>query len=340
MLKVPEVPSVPKVRHLSSRSPGTLATLGTSGIPGTLATLAAMFVLTALAAAQQAAFPPPFIREDAIVKLGDHSWVIPDGGIPRVPNVGIVVGSRATLVIDPGLGRRNGEIVRRELGRISNHAELYVASTHYHVEHTTGIVAFPAPAKYINARVQEAEFAEAAAAQAKTFAARSALDAELLSEVVARPADVPFDRDYVLDLGGVRVRLLMVGPTHTRGDTVFFVEGDRVLFAGDVVMNNSFVAATEQSSLKAWLAALDVLDMWGPRTIVPAHGAVGAGALVGVNRGFILAMQTRARELKSQGRSIDDVAATVQKEMQATHPTFARINGVAGAARAAYAEAP
>jgi glyoxylase-like metal-dependent hydrolase (beta-lactamase superfamily II) len=297
-------------------------------------------VITAPVVAQQQTFPLPLVREDALVKLGDHSWVIPDGGTPRVPNVGIVVGSRATLVIDPGLGRRNGDVVRRELAKISRNAELYVASTHYHVEHTTGIVAFPPPAKYVNARAQEAEFAEGAAAQAKAFAARSALDAELLSEVMARPADVPFDREHQLDLGGVRVRLLMVGPTHTRGDTVFLVEGDRVLFAGDVVMNNSFVAATEQSSLKAWLAALDVLETWGPRTIVPAHGAVGTGALIGVNRGFILAIQSRARELKAQGRGVDEVAAIVQKEMQATHPTFARVNGVSGAARAAYAEAP
>jgi len=302
--------------------------------------LTASVMETASAAVQQTAFPPPFVREDALVKLGDHSWVIPDGGTPRVPNVGIVVGSRATLVIDPGLGRRNGDLVRRELTKISSSSELYVASTHYHVEHTTGLVAFPPPAKYVNARVQETEFAEGALAQAKAFAARSALDAELLSEVVARPTDVPFDREHQLDLGGVRVRLLMVGPTHTRGDTVFFVEGDQVLFAGDVVMNNSFVAATEQSSLKAWLAALDALETWAPRTIVPAHGAVGTGALIGVNRGFILAIQARARALKAQGRTADEVAATVQKEMQATHPTFARINGVAGAARAAYAEAP
>ena len=49
----------------------------------------------------------------------------------------------------------------------------------------------------------------------------------------------------MLDLGGVRVRFLVVGPTHTRGDTGFFVEGDGVLFSGDVVMNNSFLAANQ-----------------------------------------------------------------------------------------------
>lgn len=300
---------------------------------------AAVLLFATTTVAQQA-FPPPFVREDALVKLGDHSWVIPDGGTPRVPNVGIVVGNRATLVIDPGLGRRNGEVVRREVGRISTNTELYVASTHYHVEHTSGIVAFPPPAKYVNAQVQDEEFVEGAGAQAKAFAARSALDAELVSDVVRRQTDVPFDREHLLDLGGVRVRLVMVGPTHTRGDTVFFVEGDQVLFAGDVVMNTSFVAAMAVSSVKAWLAAFDLLETWKPRTIVPAHGQVGTGELIGTNRAVMLAIQGRARELKAQGRPADDVAEIVQREMQAAHPAWARVNGVAFAARSAYAEAP
>lgn len=296
-------------------------------------------VLAASAAAQRGPIPPPFVREGATVKLGEHSWVIPDGGVPRVPNVGIVVGSRATLVIDPGLGRRNGETVLREVGTISRTAELYLASTHYHVEHTTGTAAFPASARYVNAAVQEAEFAEGGAAMVTQFGARSPLDAELLSDVVQRKADIAFDREHLLDLGGVRVRLRVVGPTHTRGDTVLFVEGDNVLFAGDVVMNNSFVAATEHSSMAAWFAAFDLLETWAPRTIVPAHGEVGTGALIGVNRGFMQAIQARVRELKAQGRTEDEVATTVQKEMQAAHPTFARVNGVVGAARAAYREA-
>jgi hypothetical protein len=52
------------------------------------------------------------------------------------------------------------------------------------------------------------------------------------------------------------------------------------------------------------------------------------------------AVQARARELKAQGRSADETAASVQAEMQAKHPTWPRLNGVAAAARAAYAEAP
>jgi glyoxylase-like metal-dependent hydrolase (beta-lactamase superfamily II) len=282
---------------------------------------------------------PPLVKEGATVKVGPHTHVIPDFGVGQVPNVGIVVGSRATLIVDPGLGRRNGETVLREAQQLSKNAELFVATTHYHVEHTLGYHGLP-DARYINSTTQEADFVQGWRQQAKTFASRSPVHAELLRGATGRKADVTYDREYTLDLGGVRVRMLVVGPTHTRGDTILFVEGDNVLFAGDVVMNESFVAANQGSSMKAWLSAFDVLEQMRPTVIVPAHGRIGDGSLIATNRAFMLEIQARARALKAQGRSIDEVAGAVQKEMQMKHPTFARINGVAGAARAAYIEAP
>jgi glyoxylase-like metal-dependent hydrolase (beta-lactamase superfamily II) len=314
---------------------GIMVTM-TRRLPATLAVIAAAYTWLG---AQQDAVPAPLVRENALVKLGEHTWAIPDDNIPQVPNVGIVVGNRASLVIDPGLGRRNGEIVLRELARVSKNTEIYVAATHYHVEHTTGNLGFPPSAKYVASSIQDEEFVEGAAAQAKAFAARSPLHAELLKDVSQRKTDIAFDREHTLDLGGVRVRLLVVGPTHTRGDTAFFVEGDNVLFAGDVVMNNSFVAANQNSSMKAWLAAFDRFEQMDPRTIVPAHGPIGPGTLVATNRTFMREIDARVRELKSQGRTVDETAETIQKEMAAKHPTWARVNGVAGATRAAYREA-
>ena len=288
--------------------------------------------------AQRGPAPDPLVKENATVKLADHTWAIPDGNVPLVPNVGIVVGSRATLVIDPGLGRRNGEAVLREAAKVSRNAELFIASTHFHPEHTSGYLAFPPTAKYVNSKVQEAEFAENGMQMVKLFAGRSPLTAEILKDAARRTADITFDREHVLDLGGVRVRCLVVGPTHTRGDTGFFVEGDGVLFSGDVVMNQSFLAAGAGSSMKAWLAAFDAFEALKPRTIVPAHGAVGPGTLVAANREVMLAVRTRALALKAEGRSIDDVAKTVQAELQAKHPEWPRANGLAAAARAAYNE--
>jgi len=306
------------------------------------ARLDAALAVSALAvtglSAQPRPAPDPLVQEGATVKLAGHTYVIPDRNVSLVPNVGIVVGERATLVIDPGLGRRNGETILREVAKLRPKTDLFIASTHFHPEHTSGYIAFPPTAKYIDSNVQEAEFAENGMQMVKLFAGRSPLTAELLSDAARRPADITFDREYRLDLGGLAVRFLVVGPTHTRGDTGFFVEGDGVLFAGDVVMNQSFLAAGPVSSMKAWLAAFDTFEALKPRTIVPAHGAVGSGDLIAANRGLMQGVQARALALKAEGKSVDEAASAVQAELQGQHPDWPRANGLAAAARSAYNE--
>jgi glyoxylase-like metal-dependent hydrolase (beta-lactamase superfamily II) len=319
--------------------PGKLSDRGVVMMRNTCVALLALLLLTVVLSAQTTSVPDPLVKENATVKLAAHTFAIPDGNVPLVPNVGIIVGSRATLVIDPGLGRRNGEAVLREVAKVSKNSELFIASTHFHAEHTTGYLAFPASAKYINSTIQEAEFAEAGLAQIRTFSGRSPATAELLKDATGRNADITFDRDYLLDLGGVRVRFLVVGPTHTRGDTGLFVEGDDVLFAGDVVMNNSFLAAMPVSSMEAWLGAFDKFEAMHPRVIVPSHGAIGEGSLIASNRALMREIQSRVRELKGQGRSADETAAIVQSELPVKHPGWPRANGLAAIARSAYAEA-
>ncbi len=83
--------------------------------------LAASIPLLAASAQQPpAAAPvPPLVREGVTVKVSDHVYVIPDDNVPLVPNVGIVVGSRSTAIVDTGLGARNGATVMREVAPTS-----------------------------------------------------------------------------------------------------------------------------------------------------------------------------------------------------------------------------
>lgn len=301
---------------------------------------AASVLLSVGILAQRGPAPDPFVRENATVKVGPHTYVIPDNYVPLVPNVGIVVGDRATLVIDPGLGRRNGEVVLREVAKVSRNTELYIVSTHFHPEHTTGYNAFPASARYVNSNVQEREFEQSGMQMVQAFAGRSPVTADVLKDATPRKAAITFDDTYGLHLGGVDVQLVVVGPTHTRGDTGVFVMGDNVLFSGDVVMNNSFLAASGVSSMETWLKAFDTFERLKPSTVVPSHGAVGTGALIAANRSVMEAVKARARQLKAAGQPIADVARTVRTELEAQHPGWPRANGLDAAARSAFSEAP
>jgi hypothetical protein len=63
-----------------------------------------VFLLSILSCHVAAQAPaPPLVKEGKTVRISEHVYVIPDELVPMVPNVGIVVGSRATLVVDPGM---------------------------------------------------------------------------------------------------------------------------------------------------------------------------------------------------------------------------------------------
>ena len=285
---------------------------------------------------QQPTPPTPLIRENATIKLSEHVYVIPDGGVGGVPNVGIVVGSKATLVIETGLGPRNGQTVLREVGKVSKNADIYIVATHFHSEHTLGESAFPSSAKVIRPRAQQQDIDEFGVQP--NFATRSPAMAELMKDAQFRRADEIFDSEKILDLGGVRARLMWFGGTHTNGDTMIFIEGDNVLFAGDVIMNRRFLGfGSPRSSVQAWINSIDKVEPLRPTRIVPSHGEIGDGSLIERNRTYLKALQARVAELKREGKTSEQTTETVVAEFKSKYPDW---TGNAGsAARSAYNEA-
>jgi glyoxylase-like metal-dependent hydrolase (beta-lactamase superfamily II) len=302
----------------------------------TVALAAALVTSAVTIAAQRATTPDPLLKANTTVKVSEHVYAIPDGGIGGVPNVGIIVGSRATLVIDTGLGPPNARIILAEVAKVSKNTELYLSATHYHPEHAGSAAAFPT-ARFILPDVQAKELAEQGPQMLATFAARTPVMGELLKGVTVRAPDMTFDREHMLDLGNVRVRMFVVGPTHTRGDTAFFVEGDGVLFSGDVVMK-TFPGVNANSTIGAWVAAQDRFAALQPRRIVPAHGPLGDASMVSDWQNFFRDVRTRTAALKSEGKTVEEAVQTLTGELQSKYPSLSQPNRIAGSVRAAYAE--
>ena len=318
-------------RHSVMAAAALAATLGM------ITTAARHQPATAPLVAQTPAAPPapPLIRAGVTEKISDHVYVIPDNGVPLVPNVGIVVGSRATLVIDTGLGARNGAVVMREVAKVSRNTELYLVTTHVHPEHDLGAGGFPATTKMIRSKHQVDEIAASGLEMATRFSSFSPLHAELLQGAEFRRADITFDGEHTLDLGGVMVRFLAMGFNHTRGDTATFVEPDEVLFSGDVAMT-LLPSVGAGADLNQWLASQDRFAALQPSRIVPSHGPTGDASILTTTKRFVETVQRRAAELKRAGKTLDETVATLQAELA---PTFGASPRMAGPIRAAYAQA-
>jgi glyoxylase-like metal-dependent hydrolase (beta-lactamase superfamily II) len=278
-------------------------------------------------ATSRAQLKQPLLSDDNLKRVSDHVYVL-----EGFPNVAYVIGSRATLVVDTGLGQRNGETVMRSEQKLAKGPILYLTTTHYHSEHTTGEQAFPANTIIIRNTVQQDEMNKSVGAHMDAFRKMSAQNLDLLQNVKFRPPDVLFDREAKLDLGGVTARLFYVGPAHTKGDELIFVEEDSVLIPGDIVQKDIFpIMPNADASLKGWLANLDNVEALHPRFIVPDHGAAIVDASqIATQRAYFMALQARALELKKQGVSADDAGKTITAELKAKNPDWPNPNNIAG----------
>jgi glyoxylase-like metal-dependent hydrolase (beta-lactamase superfamily II) len=277
----------------------------------------------------------PMVNENT-TKISDHVWTI-----IGFPNIAIVVGSHATLVVDTGLGPKNGATAARVAAKLApNNSKLFLTTTHFHPEHAAGEPGFPPNTILIRNAVQQQEMEKHGQEMIDMFSQRWAQDKELLAGVVLRPPDVIFDQEATVELGGVTARLLWFGGAHTKGDELTFVEPDRTLISGDVVQNKTVPNIFGDGGTPAsWLAVLDKVAALNAAHVLPDHSAAGDGSLVAAERDLISEIRTRALTLKRQGVSPDDAGKQVSADLKTQHPDWPNTNA-AGFVKSVYAEVP
>ena len=290
-------------------------------------------LVTALTAASLSAQAPPSVLPETATKISEHVWAIMGN-----PNIGIVVGTRATLVVDTGLGPRNGATIAKVAATLSKNQKLFLTTTHFHPEHAAGEGGFPPNTVLIRPAVQQKEMDLHGMEMVELFS-RSPERKELLNGVQFRAPDLTFDTEAKLDLGGgVIARLLWLGGAHTKGDEVVLVEPDAILISGDVVQNKVVPNIYGDGGTPAsWLAVLDKIAALPVSHVLPDHSAPGDGSLVAQERAFIDDVRIRALALKKQGGSAEDAGKQLSAEFKTKYAGWPSMN-LAAFVRSVYAE--
>ena len=273
----------------------------------------------------------PLLKETT-TKVSDHIYVI-----LGFPNVAIVVGNTATLVVDTGLGPRNGATAARVAKKLSKGPRLYLTITHFHPEHAAGDAGFPADTILIRDAAQQRELDQNGMPMVAMFSKFSAQNAELLKDVKLRTPDIVFETEMTLDLGGVTARLMWLGSGHTKGDELIMVEPDSALISGDIVQSKMAPSIYGDGGTPAsWLAVLDKLTPMHPRYIVPDHGDLGDESLIFKERDFLSEVGRRTIQLKRQGLSVEDAGKQITVELKKMYPDYSSMNSVANLVKLVY----
>jgi cyclase len=119
-----------------------------------------------------------------------------------------------------------------------------------------------------------------------------------------------FDREHTVDVGGVEVQLIRLGPAHTAGDGVAYVPSARTLYTGDLL----FIGGTPiiwAGPLAGWLAACDAMSALDVEYVVPGHGPVTDKAGIAAVRHYLEYVDERARQLYAEGIPPEEAARRI-----------------------------
>ena len=153
---------------------------------------------------------------------------------------------------------------------------IIVINTHYHGDHVQGNHFFKGSKIYMGS-------------YDKTFLARN-----------VDPADMPtnFVTDsLILVLGDEVLKLRNYGQAHTWDDMVVYLVNRKILFAGDLVQNqtNPFLIKESGADVDKWIKTLNCMRChYKPVVLVPGHGNLGDSTLMRVMQQYFKDMKEAA----------------------------------------------
>jgi glyoxylase-like metal-dependent hydrolase (beta-lactamase superfamily II) len=256
---------------------------------------------------------------------GLYAWMQPDGSWGW-SNAGFIRDGNESLLVDTlfdePLTARMLAAMQDATGIAPEDIDTLV-NTHANGDHTHGNALVP-HAEVIASDAAAREMTELTPAQLQQFKvtgkAGSLGEAGAYFAEVFEPFDFTkargreptrtFDRRLDLQVGSKYVELHMLGPAHTRGDTLVWVPGDRAVFTGDLL----FIGGTPimwNGPVGNWLAACDRILSFDAEFIVPGHGPMTDVAGVRRVQDYLGYLDREARPRFDAGMAVEDAALDI-----------------------------
>jgi cyclase len=252
--------------------------------------------------------------EKGLAEVGDglFAYMQPDGGWGW-SNAGLVVDGDSTLLIDTlfdlALTEEMLAAMRRAVPAAARIDTL--VNTHANGDHCFGNQ-LVGDARIVASERTAAEMPELPAAAMAALVAQAPAMGELgefflhcfgafdFDGIEMVLPDQTFSGELALRVGSREVRLIEVGPAHTRGDTLALLPAERVLFSGDIVFHGGHPIAWA-GPVSNWVAACDRILAMDVEVIVPGHGPIGDKSSVRELKSYFEYLYEQARGRHAEG---------------------------------------
>ena len=224
-------------------------------------------------------------------------------GVEGRPNAGFVVTDDGVVVIDALASPRQGEQLLRSIRRVTDRPILWLVLTHHHPDHHFGAVVLRKAGARVIAHPDKRTLASEGGEDAliADWVRVVGLDAMRGFEFADTP-DRPVTGTDTLRLGGRTIVVSHPGAGHSPGDLIVWLPKERVLFAGDVLVEDGVSMVVDGNSDEL-LRVLDTVSALSARAVVPGHGAIPAraGDLIARTRAYLEGLQSQMRAAIEKG---------------------------------------
>lgn len=229
-------------------------------------------------------------------------------------NAGVIVGERGILVVDTLVSAREAARLLGDIRKVSSLPVKYAVDTHWHLDHAFGNCQFAKLGAAVIAHDSErGRLSAYGPATLMNPAVYGMTAADFAGTTIAAPT-VTFTDRLAIDLGGQRVELIHVAPSHSDGSILVFLPDKKILFAGDVLFTG-YHAFAGDGDIDGWLRTLDyILDM-DVALIIPGHGPVSSKNDVIAMKEYLAILDAKARELCAASSDLNYITAELLKAL-------------------------
>jgi glyoxylase-like metal-dependent hydrolase (beta-lactamase superfamily II) len=266
-------------------------------------------------------------------QLSAHCWAYTAEGDP---NSGVIIGDKFIMVSDATATPAMAQDLIAKIRTVSDKPIKYVLLTHYHAVRVLGASAYAAEgATEIIASQGTYELIVERGAQdmksemerfPRLFRGAEGVPGLTWPTLVVGNGQPGRQGSLKVDLGGVVVEMWHPGSGHTRGDTIAWVEAEKVLFSGDLVEYEAGVY-TGDAQLEEWPTTLEALRALNAQAIVPGRGDAMKGP-ADVNKALDYTkrwVETLFRCGKEAAAQNMDLKAAMAHTRQSMDPVFGHV---------------
>ncbi len=273
------------------------------------------------------------VKKITFKQLSAHCWAYTAEGDP---NSGVIIGDKFIMVSDATATPAMARDLIAKIRTVSSKPIKYVLLTHYHAVRVLGASAYVAEGatEVIASHGTYGLIVERGAQDMQSeierfprlFQGRESIPGLTWPTMVIGDGKPGRQGALTVDLGGVKVQIWHPGAGHTRGDTIAWVEEEKVLFSGDLVEYEAGVY-TGDAQLEEWPATLEALRALKAEAIVPGRGEAMQGAAnvekaLDYTKRWVQMLFQCGKEAAAQGLDLKAAMAHTRKSMD---PVFGHV---------------